>query len=78
MRTVTEQVVGSGLGFEDGRDRELKGVPEVWRLSGRCPERRAETRYPEAGRPSDLSYQIVDACGRVHIGGNSPAPSSMS
>jgi class 3 adenylate cyclase len=31
-RTVTDQVIGSGIGFEDGGDRELKGVPDVWRL----------------------------------------------
>jgi class 3 adenylate cyclase len=31
-RTVTDQVVGSGISFEDGGDRELKGVPGVWRL----------------------------------------------
>jgi class 3 adenylate cyclase/pimeloyl-ACP methyl ester carboxylesterase len=31
-RTVTDLVVGSGINFEDGGDRELKGVPGVWRL----------------------------------------------
>jgi class 3 adenylate cyclase len=31
-RTVADHVVGSGIGFEDGGDRELKGVPGVWRL----------------------------------------------
>jgi class 3 adenylate cyclase len=31
-KTVTDLVVGSGIGFEDGGDRELKGVPGVWRL----------------------------------------------
>jgi class 3 adenylate cyclase len=31
-RTVADHLVGSGIGFEDGGDRELKGVPGVWRL----------------------------------------------
>jgi class 3 adenylate cyclase len=31
-RTVADLVVGSGIGFEDRGDRELKGVPGVWRL----------------------------------------------
>jgi class 3 adenylate cyclase len=31
-RTVTDLVVGSGVRFKDGGDRELKGVPGVWRL----------------------------------------------
>jgi class 3 adenylate cyclase len=31
-RTVADHLVGSGLGFEDSGDRELKGVPGVWRL----------------------------------------------
>jgi class 3 adenylate cyclase len=31
-RTVTDLVMGSGIGFEDGGERELKGVPGVWRL----------------------------------------------
>jgi class 3 adenylate cyclase len=31
-RTVADLVVGSGIGFEDGGKRELKGVPGVWRL----------------------------------------------
>jgi class 3 adenylate cyclase len=31
-RTVADQVVGSGISFEDDGDRELKGVPGVWRL----------------------------------------------
>jgi class 3 adenylate cyclase len=31
-RTVTDLVVGSGIGFEDAGDRELKGVPGMWRL----------------------------------------------
>jgi class 3 adenylate cyclase len=31
-RTVTDLVVGSGIGFEDRGDRELKGVPGHWRL----------------------------------------------
>ena len=30
--TVRELVSGSGMGFEDRGDRELKGVPERWRL----------------------------------------------
>jgi class 3 adenylate cyclase len=33
-RTVADQVVGSGIGFEDCGDRALKGVPGVWRLFG--------------------------------------------
>jgi class 3 adenylate cyclase len=33
-RTVTDLVVGAGISFEDGGDRELKGVPGVWRLFG--------------------------------------------
>jgi class 3 adenylate cyclase len=33
-RTVTDHVVGSGIGFEDGGEHELKGVPGVWRLFG--------------------------------------------
>jgi class 3 adenylate cyclase len=31
-RTVADHLVGSGISFEDGGDRELKGVPGVWRL----------------------------------------------
>jgi class 3 adenylate cyclase len=31
-RTVADLVVGSGVGFEDCGDRELKGVPGMWRL----------------------------------------------
>jgi class 3 adenylate cyclase len=31
-RTVADHLVGSGIGFEDGGRRELKGVPGVWRL----------------------------------------------
>jgi class 3 adenylate cyclase len=31
-RTVTDLVAGSGISFEDGGDRDLKGVPGVWRL----------------------------------------------
>jgi class 3 adenylate cyclase len=31
-RTVTDHLVGSGISFEDRGDRELKGVPGVWRL----------------------------------------------
>jgi class 3 adenylate cyclase len=31
-KTVTDLLVGSGISFEDGGDRELKGVPAVWRL----------------------------------------------
>jgi class 3 adenylate cyclase len=31
-KTVTDLVVGSGIVFEDGSDRELKGVPGAWRL----------------------------------------------
>ena len=31
-RTVTDQLVSSGISFEDSGDRELKGVPGVWRL----------------------------------------------
>jgi class 3 adenylate cyclase len=31
-RTVTDQVVGSGIDFEDRGERELKGVPGTWRL----------------------------------------------
>jgi class 3 adenylate cyclase len=31
-KTVTDLVVGSGISFEDRGDRELKGVPGVWRL----------------------------------------------
>jgi class 3 adenylate cyclase len=30
--TVKDLVAGSGLGFEDLGERELKGVPEKWRL----------------------------------------------
>jgi class 3 adenylate cyclase len=33
-RTVADQVVGSGVGFVDGGDRDLKGVPGVWQLFG--------------------------------------------
>jgi hypothetical protein len=36
-RTVTDLVVGSGTTFEDGGDRELKGVPGVWRLFAVAP-----------------------------------------
>jgi class 3 adenylate cyclase len=31
-QTVKDLVAGSGLGFEDAGERELKGVPERWRL----------------------------------------------
>jgi class 3 adenylate cyclase len=31
-KTVVDLVVGSGISFEDAGDRELKGVPGVWRL----------------------------------------------
>ena len=31
-RTVTDLVAGSGIGFEDRGDRQLKGVPGTWRL----------------------------------------------
>jgi len=31
-RTVTDQVVGSGMAFEDRGKHELKGVPGSWRL----------------------------------------------
>ena len=31
-RTVTDQVVGSGIAFEDRGEHELKGVPGTWRL----------------------------------------------
>jgi hypothetical protein len=31
-RTVTDLVVGSGIGFDDSGDRELKGVPGLWRM----------------------------------------------
>jgi class 3 adenylate cyclase len=31
-RTVSDQVVGSGIAFEERGDRELKGVPGEWRL----------------------------------------------
>jgi class 3 adenylate cyclase len=31
-RTVTDLVVGSGIGFEDRGEHELKGVPGTWRL----------------------------------------------
>jgi len=30
--TVRDLVAGSGLGFEDDGERDLKGVPEPWRL----------------------------------------------
>jgi len=30
--TVKDLVAGSGLRFEDRGERELKGVPEAWRL----------------------------------------------
>jgi class 3 adenylate cyclase len=36
-RTVTDLVVGSGVTFRDGGDRELKGVPGVWRLFAVAP-----------------------------------------
>ena len=31
-RTVTDLVVGSGIGFDDLGEHELKGVPGTWRL----------------------------------------------
>jgi class 3 adenylate cyclase len=31
-QTVRDLVVGSGLAFEDRGARELKGVPDEWRL----------------------------------------------
>jgi class 3 adenylate cyclase len=30
--TVKDLVAGSGLGFEDAGEHELKGVPDRWRL----------------------------------------------
>jgi hypothetical protein len=30
--TVSDLVAGSGLVFEDAGERELKGVPDRWRL----------------------------------------------
>jgi class 3 adenylate cyclase len=32
--TVTDQVVGSGIEFDDRGQHELKGVPGTWRLFG--------------------------------------------
>jgi hypothetical protein len=32
-RTVKDPVAGSGLTFEDAGERELKAVPDRWRLS---------------------------------------------
>ena len=31
-RTVTDHVVGSSIEFDDQGERELKGVPGIWRL----------------------------------------------
>jgi len=31
-RTVADLVTGSGIGFEDRGEHELKGVPGPWRL----------------------------------------------
>jgi class 3 adenylate cyclase len=31
-KTVTDHLVGSGIGFEDRGEHELKGVPGSWRL----------------------------------------------
>ena len=31
-RTVTDLVAGSGIGFEDRGEHELKGVPGRWQL----------------------------------------------
>jgi hypothetical protein len=31
---VTDQVVGSDIGFDDRGKHELKGVPGTWRLLG--------------------------------------------
>jgi class 3 adenylate cyclase len=31
-KTVTDQVVGSGIAFKDRGEHELKGVPGTWRL----------------------------------------------
>jgi class 3 adenylate cyclase len=33
-RTVTDHVVGSGIEFDDRGERELKGIPGMWRLFG--------------------------------------------
>ncbi len=33
-RTVTDQVVGSDIGFDDRGEHQLKGVPGNWRLFG--------------------------------------------
>jgi class 3 adenylate cyclase len=38
--TVKDLVAGSGLGFEDRGDHELKGIPETWRLFALSTERR--------------------------------------
>lgn len=35
--TVRDLVAGSGLGFEDRGDHELKGVPQLWRLFAVVP-----------------------------------------
>jgi len=31
-QTVRDLTAGSGIGFEDAGERELKGVPDRWRL----------------------------------------------
>jgi class 3 adenylate cyclase len=39
--TVKDLVAGSGLAFEDRGDRQLKGVPDTWRLFALSPGRTA-------------------------------------
>jgi class 3 adenylate cyclase len=36
-QTVKDLVAGSGLAFEDAGERELKGVPDRWRLYRATP-----------------------------------------
>jgi class 3 adenylate cyclase len=39
--TVKDLLAGSGVGFDDRREHELKGVPGTWRLFAATPGRRA-------------------------------------
>ncbi|HEV2062183.1 MAG TPA: hypothetical protein VGR12_04955, partial [Solirubrobacteraceae bacterium] len=50
-RTVADLVAGSGLGFEDRGEHELKGVPGSWRLLAVAdPLKLAVPRGAAAGR----------------------------
>jgi class 3 adenylate cyclase len=62
--SMTGLVAGSGISAEDGGDRELKGVPGVWRLFGSGLDRRAESP-PKTADPQSLIDLSRTAPGRI-------------